>query len=455
MMNIKRGSIALLSTSELIDEGLDSFCRKNGYELVSFNQIEHLMAGLKARPYILCILDCDYPSLFDLRQNGKDVFDYIEKELVVPSAAYSRQNLETKRSLDLYGIGKVITKPFSLESEIVQILVATKREDKPDSGVFEDDYCGLFLDDFLFIKQCPFDLYCRINETKAVKILHAYDEINRELLMRLKNKGVSRIFLKRNDYRKFIAINAYSDTKGLEGKERLQWIQNSSNTIINDFYHNDMNLDRFFAAKQVVESTLDLVADNGLMFDLIKTLSEMDNDVYKHSLGMSIYAVLIASKMEMTDPRIKFRLSIAGLFADIGTRRLPAELLEKSRILYNNRDQNEYNRHVDYSVEIMKSVDGLPEEILQVISQHHENLDGSGFPRRMTKFNMHPLSKILRVADEFCFLTIKTRNNKNILSPIKALEQFKQSYNANKYDQDAVKGLELLLTENTNIKKVA
>jgi len=454
-MNIKRGSIAFLSASEMVDEGFDVFCKKNGYELTCFNKIESLISGLQSRSYVLCILDCDYPSLFELRKNGKDVFEYVEKELVVPVAAYAKNSVESKRSIELYGVERVISKPFSVANELVQILVSTKREERVDTGVFEDDYCGLFLDDFLFIKKCPFDLYCRINDTKAVKILHAYDEINREMLVRIKQKGVSRIFLKRNDYRKFIAINAYSETKGLEGKERLQWIQNSSNTILNDLYHNEMNLDRFFAAKQVVEATLDLVADNGLMFDLIKTLSEMDNDVYKHSLGMSIYSVLIASKMEMTEPRIKFRLSIAGLFADIGFRRLPTELLEKSRILYNNRDQSEYNRHVDYSVEIMKAVDGLPEEILQVISQHHENLDGSGFPRRMTKFNMHPLSKILRVADEFCFLTIKTRNNKNILSPINALEEFRKSYNSNKYDPDAIRGLEMLLTENTNIKKAS
>src|SRR5690606_14137235 len=158
----------------------------------------------------------------------------------------------------------------------------------------------------------------------------------------------------------------------------------------------------FFCAKQIVESTLDLVADNGLMFELIKSLNELDNDLYKEALGVSVYSVLIASKMGMNDPKIKFRLSIAGLFSDLGMKHLPPELLDKGRMLYNYKEQQDYFRHTDLSVQILKGIQGLPEEILQIISHHHENIDGSGFPRRLTKNNIHPLAKILRVADEFC-----------------------------------------------------
>lgn len=359
------------------------------------------------------------------------------------------------RSLELMGINRVIASPLGSPEKLVSILTNLSLPPMPESGVFEDDYCGLFLEDFLHIKYCPFDIFCRLSENKSVKILNSYDSINREFILRLKAKGVSRLFMKRNDYKKFISINAFSSPSGCEGKERLEWIRQTSNTLLDDIYHHEVNLDNFFAAKQVVESTLDLVADNGLMFELIKELNEMSNDVYKQSLGMSIYSVLIASKMGLNDPKIKFRLSIAGLFSDMGLKQCPPELIEKSRILYNFKEQAEYIRHTDYSVDVLKGVDGLPEEILQVISQHHENLDGSGFPRRITKHQIHPLAKILRVAEEFCYMTLRTKHNRNVLSPLKALEELRKPHNSSRYDKDAVDGLETLLLEGTKIKKAA
>lgn len=297
--------------------------------------------------------------------------------------------------------------------------------------------------------------FCRLSENKGVKILNAYDTINKEFLERLKNKGVSRLFLKRADYKKLIAINAYSQNKGIEGKERLQWISSTTQTLLDDVYHDEVNLETFFAAKQVVESTLDLCADNNMMFELIKALNELSSDIYKQALGMSVYSVLIASKMGMNDPKIKFRLSMAGLFADMGMKQINPELLDKSRILYNFKEQAEYIRHPDYAVDILRGIDGLPEEILQVISQHHENLDGSGFPRRITKNQIHPLAKILRVADEFCFLTLRTKHNNNVLSPLKALEELKKPYNQTRFDKNAVDGLETLLLEKSKIGKKA
>lgn len=454
-MNISRGNIAYLSKPESVDQNLSAFCDKNQYTLNAFTKIDALIAGLKSRKYLAVILDCEFPNLFEIyHQNNTSLFNVIEGELMTPVIIAANKDPSVERSISLIGLKRVIGKPLD-EDVLVALLVELTIPPLPETGVFEDDYCGLFIDDFIYIKYCPFDIFCRLSENKGVKILNAYDTINKEFLERLKNKGVSRLFLKRADYKKLIAINAYSQNKGIEGKERLQWISSTTQTLLDDVYHDEVNLETFFAAKQVVESTLDLCADNNMMFELIKALNELSSDIYKQALGMSVYSVLIASKMGMNDPKIKFRLSMAGLFADMGMKQINPELLDKSRILYNFKEQAEYIRHPDYAVDILRGIDGLPEEILQVISQHHENLDGSGFPRRITKNQIHPLAKILRVADEFCFLTLRTKHNNNVLSPLKALEELKKPYNQTRFDKNAVDGLETLLLEKSKIGKKA
>lgn len=455
-MNTTRGNIALLTKSDNPDEKLVKFCDKGQYILHSYTKIDALIAGVKSRKYLTVILEADYPNLFDIKNpSGDNLITVLERDLLVPVTVSVPEDEVLKATVNVLGISRTIPKPLFREEPLVAVLVNLVIPTKKDTGIFEDDYCGLFIDDFLYLKYCPFDIYCRLSETKALKVVNAYDIINTELLQRLKDKGMSRLFLKRQDYKKLIAINAYSDNKGLEGKERLAWINSISHSLLDDVYHDDINVETFFAAKQIVENTLDLVADNSMMFELIKSLNELNNDIYKHSLGMSVYSVLIASKMGMNDPKIKFRLSMSGMFADIGLKQIPPELHDKSRILYNHKEQLEYMKHPDLSVDILRAVEGLPEEILQVISQHHESMDGSGFPRRYTKNQIHPLAKIIRVADEFCFLTLRTKHNKNIMSPIKALEEFRKPYNHTRFDKDVVSALETLLLEKTTLKKSA
>lgn len=459
MLNKTRGNIAYLTTTEnCTDEVLNDFCEKNQFVLNVFTRVETLITAVSSKKYTICLIDGDYPKVFQAVSNGKSIFNVIEKELMTPIVVLRSEAEDVRRYIDLMALKRVIDKPLDSGSQLAGFIAEVNVQSKPETGIFEQDYCGLFIDDFLHIKYFPFDIFCRLSETKSVKVIKAYDEINTPLIQKLKDKGVSRLFLKRDEYKRYLAINAFSQTKGETSKEKLKWVRGVTENVLHDVYVDEVNLDNFFAAKQVVETTLDLVVDNEIMFELIKSLNEMGNDLYKEAIGVSVYSVLIASKMGMNDPKVKFRLSIAGLFSDLGMKHLPPELVDKSRMLYNYKEQQEYFRHTDLSVQLLKGIDGLPEEILQIISQHHENLDGSGFPRRITKNQIHPLSKIIRVADEFCFYVLRTKNNHNVLSPLQALEELKKPYNAGKFDSQAIAGLEELLlgkTRKNPLKNVA
>lgn len=459
MLNKTRGNIAFLTTTEnSTDEELNIFCEKNQYVLNVFTRVESLITAVSSKKYTICLIDGDYPKVFQAVSNGKSIFNVIEKELMTPIVVLRSEAEDVRRYIDLMALKRVIDKPLDSGSQLAGFIAEVNVQSKPETGIFEQDYCGLFIDDFLHIKYFPFDIFCRLSETKTVKVIKAYDEINTPLIQKLKDKGVSRLFLKRDEYKRYLAINAFSQTKGETSKEKLKWVRGVTENVLHDVYVDEVNLDNFFAAKQVVETTLDLVVDNEIMFEFIKSLNEMGNDLYKEAIGVSVYSVLIASKMGMNDPKVKFRLSIAGLFSDLGMKHLPPELVDKSRMLYNYKEQQEYFRHTDLSVQLLKGIDGLPEEILQIISQHHENLDGSGFPRRITKNQIHPLSKIIRVADEFCFYVLRTKNNHNVLSPLQALEELKKPYNAGKFDSQAIAGLEELLlgkTRKNPLKNVA
>lgn len=69
-------------------------------------------------------------------------------------------------------------------------------------------------------------------------------------------------------------------------------------------------------------------------------------------------------------------------------------------------------------------------DILQIVHQHHENCSGRGFPLKIRKNFIHPMARIISVADEFCYRTIKHPTHK-LMSPVEAIIDMTSMYAEN------------------------
>lgn len=401
-------------------------------------------------------LDLDRKELFEY-VNGEFAYENIIENFKTP-VIFVGTMTDWYRMSDAFSIKNFIAYEHDEQMIAVQLKnTSSKKEDL--TGIFEEDYCGINIEDFLVIKYCPYDMYCRISESKVVKIVNRFDEINQDLILKLKGKGVLRLFLTKADYQKYVFYGSYSikNTNTLTPKEKVAWLGKNVSSIMDDVYHYGLNQDNFLAAKQNVETVVQLAIDDKMIFDLINVLNTYDNDLYKHSLGMSVYSVMLAKQMKIVEPKLIFRLSVGGLFADIGMKEVPPEILAKNRILMTHKDLKFYNMHPEYSANILRTLPGLPADLIQMVFQHHENEDCSGFPSRSSANDIHPLAKILRVVDEFCFLTLRSANNPNFVSPAKAVEQMKSPMYVKKFDQKVLKSLEDLVFQGIKdlSKKVA
>ena len=389
-------------------------------------------------------MDLENPLSLSFTDN-EFFFEHIKKHFINNVMLIGNTEL-IKNTRDIFKYEDFIDLAYDFQ-RVASILQKCLTTEKTKTGIFEEDFCGIDINDFLILKYCPYDLFCRISENKTLKVANRFDEINKELILKLKSKGVQRLFLEKEDYKKYISysFSAIKDSKEISPKEKIAWIGKNVGNILHEVYNEDLNLDSFLAAKQNIETTISLLTENELVFDLINIINDYDNDLYKHSMGMSLYSVLIAKQMKLIEPKIIFRLSMAGLFADIGMKEFNPDLLKKNRILMTHKDLKVFQDHPNISVNILRTIPGLPSDLLQIVGQHHENNDGSGFPNKTPHSNIHPLSKILRVADEFCFLTLKTKNNPNFISPAKAVMQMKQPLFAKRFDPDVLTALENLI----------
>jgi HD-GYP domain-containing protein (c-di-GMP phosphodiesterase class II) len=104
----------------------------------------------------------------------------------------------------------------------------------------------------------------------------------------------------------------------------------------------------------------------------------------------------IAQEMELPRERIH-GLRIAALIHDIGKISVPTEILSKPGRL-NTAEFALVKNHSGYAYQLLKTID-FPWPVAEIVYQHHELLDGSGYPRGLTDKNILLEAKILGVAD--------------------------------------------------------
>lgn len=115
-----------------------------------------------------------------------------------------------------------------------------------------------------------------------------------------------------------------------------------------------------------------------------------------HQERVAQIAVAIAKEMGLEANLIE-QLRMASMIHDIGKINVPAELLSKPGKV-NDLEVQLIKTHVQSGYEIVKNMNLLP-DVAQIIYQHHERLDGTGYPNRLKGNEIRIEAKILSVAD--------------------------------------------------------
>jgi putative nucleotidyltransferase with HDIG domain len=137
-----------------------------------------------------------------------------------------------------------------------------------------------------------------------------------------------------------------------------------------------------------------------LMRQIIDTLSKMVGmyDLYtkKHQARTAGLARDIAKELKLSPEKINY-IYLAALVHDIGKCRIPIEILTKPDKL----TEVEYEimkKHAEFGFEILKKID-LLQPISRIVLQHHERMNGSGYPFQLKKNEISLEARILGVAD--------------------------------------------------------
>ena len=166
----------------------------------------------------------------------------------------------------------------------------------------------------------------------------------------------------------------------------------------------------------------------------VDALKVSDEYTFKHSVDVGAMAMIIARKLGETNKFMQ-DIALAGVLHDLGKSKIPNEILNKPSKL----DDDEWiimKQHPVYSYRMIENIDDIPKEVKKAVLEHHENIDGTGYPLGIKDDMICKMAKILTIADVYDAL-VTERPYKEAKNPADALEILMGM--SNKFDLDILK----------------
>jgi HD-GYP domain-containing protein (c-di-GMP phosphodiesterase class II) len=134
-------------------------------------------------------------------------------------------------------------------------------------------------------------------------------------------------------------------------------------------------------------------------------LSEKDEYTERHTRRVALRAVQVGELLGLSGNRLR-TLAIGGLVHDIGKLSVPDAILKKPGAL----DDDEYavvQRHPEWGNKLLAELGGFSDSVRQLVLNHHERLDGGGYPRGLSDSDLDLDTRILTVCDVYDALISK------------------------------------------------
>lgn len=143
-------------------------------------------------------------------------------------------------------------------------------------------------------------------------------------------------------------------------------------------------------------STIIFESKNKPWFMYINALSNYLDWIYTHSINVSLISTMMAVELKYNDKEL-WNISLGAFLHDLGMLLVPKFILSKPEPL-NDMEMKYVQQHCELGMSTLKPL-SLPKECTDVIMEHHERLDGSGYPRGIKGDEISRNAKIVMIAD--------------------------------------------------------
>lgn len=151
------------------------------------------------------------------------------------------------------------------------------------------------------------------------------------------------------------------------------------------------------ATTSIADDLLHAINSNDAIALDISALKTSDEYTFKHSVDVATIAMIVAKQQGHSEKEIH-EIGVTGLLHDIGKTKVPLEILNKPGRL----DDHEFaimKQHSVYGYQMVRERNEFSPAVCLGVLQHHEKINGSGYPMGVDDSKLSPYARVLAVAD--------------------------------------------------------
>jgi HD-GYP domain-containing protein (c-di-GMP phosphodiesterase class II) len=225
----------------------------------------------------------------------------------------------------------------------------------------------------------------------------------------LRSRGVSRLYVASDEHRKYQdylrqILDDVLDDETIPPAKRVGCLNEVIRDVLGDvFRRGDLDA-RVDQVKALGEKTVRAICRDDIVLAGLRGVLYHDYHTFTHSANVAFYCVMLARSLGINDHDELSAIATGGLLHDAGKLDIPPGILTKPGRL----DDDEIKimrRHPTSGFRRLGLRDDLSRGQLMMVYQHHEHVDGGGYPVRSVADEIHEWGQICAVADVFEALT--------------------------------------------------
>ncbi|MBL7663666.1 MAG: response regulator [Bacteriovoracaceae bacterium] len=403
-----------------LEPGTHVYEARNGTDAVE------LLQKLKDVDVIIC--DYQMPGM-----NGGQVQKYVVNQNLpckfVLSSAYDVETLPDVNPNKLY---LAIKKP-DISEGLTILFDMLKKDNIGDRDTIAEPAAYHTVAVSLIYKTgvCPCDLYLELNKDKILKILNQGEMFSDEDYVKYTGKKLTKFLIKNEDgahCSKTIERNISVLFKNLtdEEVEKAVDVQDYIHDTVKRFGLND---DVINIAKEGVDYAVSIIRNNKNLKKLLKNIFTNQRDfIPQHSVALAFISCAVASKMQWNSEPTMVKLAFASLIHDVFID--SPKLNETEEVQKSEKNKDFMNHTIECSTTLSKNPD-VPPDVDKIILEHHEQPDGSGFPKGIDHMKISPLSSLFIISHQIVEIAMDLKMKGEMLTD----EKVKARINKEKYQK--------------------
>ena len=284
----------------------------------------------------------------------------------------------------------------------------------PKQYLPDSDFTPIDLRFFTAKKHLILDIFIRLGNDHYIKVFNRGSPVNKHKIKEIIDaKGKDKFYFLTSERLRYIKVcnditfRLYANSTKPRPIHKIQVANNVIGNFIKETFVKGLQEDTVRLGNEICENIYALITTEPQFAGFIKALEKVDAKSLDHAFLVTFLSSMVATQFDFESEMSQKTLGLACLFHDIGKSKLPPKVATMPTILLTSEELKLYKEHPRIGTEMILGHKFLNPTICQLVMQHHEACDGSGFPKGLYGPEIHKMSKIIFFADQIAHIMVE------------------------------------------------